>query len=95
MESADERTAALRSLWNYSVRCPRGGSDQYQAFTEKLASLCEFCRNTPGMQDGCVLVRVLMSCPVRREAVFVDDVKEVAHSRPSRLAQRLLPVTNV
>lgn len=95
MESADERTAALRSLWNYRVRCPRSGSDQYQAFTEKLASLSEFCRNTPGMQNGCVLVRVLMSCPVRREAVFVDDVKEVAHSRPSRLAQRLLPVTNV
>jgi hypothetical protein len=57
-----------------------GARDQYKACTAEIARFCEFRRDTPGVQDGGFLVRVLIPRPVRREAVFVDNMKEVAHA---------------
>ncbi len=57
-----------------------GAGDQHEACAEELASLREFRRDMFGVQGGSVLVCVLMSCAVRTEAVFVDDMKEVAHA---------------
>lgn len=57
-----------------------GAGDQYEAGTEELAGLREFRRDAPCMQHSGFLVGVLAPRPVRRQAVFVDDMEEVAHA---------------
>jgi hypothetical protein len=51
--------------------------------------------NAPGVQNGRVLIGELASDPVWREAVFVDDMKEVAHAGGIKSERCQLPVTNV
>jgi hypothetical protein len=65
------------------------------AGAEKLAGLRQFSRNAPGVENGSVLIGELDSDPVWKEAVFVEDVKEVSHSGPIRSDCWQLPVTNV
>lgn len=57
-----------------------GAGDQHEARAEELAGLCQFSCDTPGVQNGGVLIGALASSPVRTKAGFVDDVKEVAHA---------------
>ncbi len=64
-----------------TCRSGRGGrGDQHEARAEQLACLGEFSRDMPGVQNGGVMVGALASNSVRTKAVFVDDVKEVAHA---------------
>lgn len=53
--------------------------DKHDARAEKVAGLRELGRYVPGVKNGRVLVGMLVSGSIRREAVFVDDMKEVAH----------------
>ncbi len=55
-------------------------SDKHNTRAEKFTSLRELGRDVPGVENGRVLVGMLVSGLVRREAVFVDDMKEVAHT---------------
>jgi hypothetical protein len=53
--------------------------DKHEARPEKFTGLREL-RDAPGVENGSVLVGMLASGPVRREAIFVDDMKEVTHA---------------
>jgi hypothetical protein len=53
--------------------------DEHEARPEKLAGLRELGCDALGVENGSVLVGVLVSGSIRGEAVFVDDMKEVAH----------------
>lgn len=53
--------------------------DKHDARAEKFTRLRQLSRDVHGVEDGRVLVGMLVSGSVRREAVFVDDMKEVAH----------------
>jgi hypothetical protein len=55
-------------------------SDEHDARVEKFTGLRELGRDVSGVENGRVLVGMLVSGLVRREAVFVDDMKEVAHA---------------
>jgi hypothetical protein len=54
--------------------------DKHEARAEEFTGLRELGRNAPGVENGCVMVCMLASRPVRGEAVIVDDMKEVAHA---------------
>jgi len=55
-------------------------SDEHEARPEEFTGLRELGRDAPSVENGSVLVGMLPSGSVRREAVFVDDVKEIAHA---------------
>lgn len=71
------------------VRWPGNSSPghEHEARPEEFTSLGELGRNAPGVQHGRILIGMLASNHVRRDAVSVDDVKEVTHVgwiRPGR-----------
>ncbi|MEH2481838.1 hypothetical protein V1282_005195 [Nitrobacteraceae bacterium AZCC 2146] len=72
----------------------RRASHQHGDGTEKLAALRKFSRNALGVQDGGFPIGAIESDPVRKQAVSVDDMKEVSHRRPISIGERQLPVTN-
>jgi len=53
--------------------------DEHDARPEEFTGLREFGRDALGVENGSVLVGMLVSGWVRREAVSVYDMKEVAH----------------
>lgn len=53
--------------------------NKHEARPEEFAGLREFGRDALGVENRRVPVGVLVSGSIRREAVFVDDMKEVAH----------------
>jgi hypothetical protein len=55
-------------------------SDKHEARLEELTGLREFGRDAPGVENGRLLVGMLVSGSVQRQAVFVDDMKEVSHA---------------
>ena len=55
-------------------------SDKHNTRAEKFAGLRELGCDVLGVENGRVLVGMLVSGSVRREAIFVDDMKEVAHT---------------
>jgi|HubBroStandDraft_6_1064221.scaffolds.fasta_scaffold3001001_1 hypothetical protein len=54
--------------------------DKHEARPAKFTCLRELGRDTLGVENGRVLVGMLVSGPVRGKAVFVDDMKKVAHT---------------
>lgn len=70
------RGALLATRWRSGNR---GLRDKNEARAEQFTGLRELGGDASGVEDGRVLVGVLASGPVGREAVFVDDVEEVAH----------------
>ena len=58
----------------------RAAPDKHEARPAKFTGLCELGRDTLGVQNGPVLVGMLVSGSVRGKAVFVDDMKKVAHA---------------
>ena len=61
-------------------RFGNGSPRRARARPEKFTGLRELGRDVLGVENGRVLVGMLVSGSVRREAVFVDDMKEVAHA---------------
>ena len=55
-------------------------ADEHEARPEEFTGLRELCRDALGVEKGRVLVGVLAPGSIRRESVFVDDMKEVAHA---------------
>jgi hypothetical protein len=55
-------------------------SDKHEARPEEFTGLRELGRDALGVENRRVLVGMLASGLVRREAIFVDDMKEVAHA---------------
>lgn len=53
--------------------------NKHEARSEELTGLRELDCDALGVEYRSVLVGVLVSGPVRGEAIFVDDMKEVAH----------------
>jgi hypothetical protein len=54
--------------------------DKHEARPEKFTGLGELGRDAFGVENGRVLVGMLVSGSVRGESVFVDDMKEVSHT---------------
>jgi hypothetical protein len=55
-------------------------ADKHEARPAKFTGLCELGRDTLGVENGRVLIGMLVSGSVRGKAVFVDDMKKVAHT---------------
>jgi hypothetical protein len=54
--------------------------NEHKARPEKFAGLRELGRDALGVENRRVLIGMLASGLVRREAIVVDDMKEVAHA---------------
>jgi hypothetical protein len=54
--------------------------DKHEARPEKFTRLGELGRDALGVENGRVLVGMLVSGSVRGESVFVDDMKEVSQT---------------
>jgi hypothetical protein len=78
------RTASVKGVavpWlRLNVDSGMAASDKHDARAEKFTGLRELGRDVLGVENGRVLVGMLVSGSVRREAIFVDDMEEVAHT---------------
>jgi hypothetical protein len=54
--------------------------DKYKARPEELTGPRELGCDALGMKNGSLLVGMFVSGSVRRQAVFVDNMKEVSHA---------------
>jgi hypothetical protein len=54
--------------------------DKHEARPEKFTGLRELGRDALGVENGRVLVGMLVSGSVRGQSVFVNDMKEVPHT---------------
>jgi hypothetical protein len=77
------RTASAKAVvvpWSWlDIASGLAACNKHEARPEEFTGLRELGRDALGVENGSVLVGVLVSGLVRREAVFVDDMKEVAH----------------
>lgn len=78
------RTASVKAMampWlRPDIDSGTAARDKHEARSEKFTGLRELSRDVLGVENGRVLVGMLASGSVRGEAVFVDDMKEVAHA---------------
>jgi hypothetical protein len=78
------RTASVKGTavpWSrLDIDSGTAARDKHEARPEELTGFRKLGRDALGVETGSVLVGMLASGSVRREAALVDDVKEVAHA---------------
>ena len=77
------RTASAKAVvvpWSWlDIVSGLAACNEHEARPEEFAGLRELGRDALGVENGSVLVGMLVSGSIRGEAVFVDNMKEVAH----------------
>ena len=77
------RTASAKAVvvpWSWlDIVSGLAACNEHEARPEEFTGLRELGRDALGVENGSVLVGVLISGSIRGEAVFVDNMKEVAH----------------
>ena len=78
------RTASAKAVvvpWSWlDIVSGLAACDEHEARPEEFAGLRELGRDALGVENGRLLVGMLVSGSVQRQAVFVDDMKEVSHA---------------
>jgi hypothetical protein len=78
------RTASVKGTavpWSrLDIDSGTAARDKHEARPEELTGFRKLGRDALGVENGSVLVGMLASGSVRREAVLVDDMNEVAHA---------------